>query len=1538
MIWTALHNKKGQTDGRSASARKHGAPGGGQAPFFMRSRSGLFLVILVAAISGMESTASAQRRPFVIPGNGVTAEMDRGVMQAMLDAQQAIRQQQYARAVMSLQNILDHPEDYFLRRDFHDKNVQYPGIRGQTHRIIAELPAEGKAAYELQFGATARARLNEALAADNFEKLAEVVRRYQMTAAGFDALQKLAASCFDHDRLFEAAMIYESMIDHPSTNKELNASLLVRAAYVWQLAGQTERSVTLLESLRSTGGLEFWQIGQQKVPPYQNRADAADWLSTHFGPPVKQPISIVNDWPTPRGGQTGNESASTAFPVGGTAWTNSSLKYTRFSIDDEVNQNLVTSFDQLAQQVERSLRDANRLTQPAAVPLVVGDTVVYRTLNDVTAVDLRTGQLQWRSSQTDGMLAWMFQVPIVDADKSFATSPASIPGYLRHKLFRDQLAGSISSDGQNVYAIEGSESQFSPLRPRVRQRFGGPFAIPPSNKLVAYDLNSGQIAWEVGGQSGTPPVELSGLFFLGPPLPHAGRLYCLAEVKDELCLIVISSEGSTAKLDYSQALISLNPVDWVGWPRRHAGLIPVVSDQIMICPTSNGSVLAFDLLFRQLRWGYSYDILRNRNDDDERQLGLPFHGISFQTEEEEGRWLDGGPVISGGHLIVTPRDSGEIHCLNLTTGIPIWKRPRGSGLFVACIDDNKVYVVGRSQIVAFSLEDGSDVWNTPIEIVEPAGRGVRVGSKYLLPLMSGEIATVDLPGARIMGRSRLPDDQLPGNLAIGDGALVSCGIHKVTAFPSLHQIEQKIRESIAGPDNADALALRGELRLHQGEESAAINDLRQSLTLRPDSRVKRILAGTLLNIVKKDPAQLLKLADEMLELTEEPRQKIEFLRLYAESLHVTGDPVGAVKQLFRLAEMTSATDEMIVSGPGYSLSIDRGIQSQLLTIYETANADQRTRIEQEFQQALNARLEAADNDQSATSFLKLVAGHPAAEPMLLSFVDSRKRAANELEEFRLLERLSFSKQPSIAGPAVARLAERALARDSAREAQPWIEQLNRQFATEICRDGLSGQQLYEKWSAREDVRAAIAPALVWPDGPTDVQRSTGPTLPIYHPVEIVTQRGSHFAGWSFEIDPLNGMLQARDSSLKVAWQLPYPSFQEVTRALPCQLHLRGHRMAFSFGTWLVVMESTDSYAPPTVLFEKLTRSSAPVEWRSNEFRIERRLLPSGRRAPFDGRNPTGFLVGLSDNAVYYQLENRLQAFDLESGRLAWSRMGPQFAKSDAVVDRTLTLHTDSNDAILLRPADGKLLSHLKGNRAEKILWFNGTRRLAQRLDGNEQLTVEMRELDGDQSVWKSQHPTGSSSWVVENEDLAVVEPSGKLTIIELQTGKTRLTAQIPVVRPFGSGGVLAVQHYGSRYIVVTGVSTRRTELISVVTLNSDTSFTVDGHVTAVDSETGKVAWTVPVEQLAFDYSQPAKLPILVLASQHLKTDRLGRREMIRLSALLLDKQTGRTVYATQESLLQTCPGARFIPQVEDHKLVVDFATWNLAFTFDKPDK
>jgi outer membrane protein assembly factor BamB len=246
--------------------------------------------------------------------------------------------------------------------------------------------------------------------------------------------------------------------------------------------------------------------------------------------------------------------------------------------------------------------------------------------------------------------------------------------------------------------------------------------------------------------------------------------------------------------------------------------------------------------------------------------------------------------------------------------------------------------------------------------------------------------------------------------------------------------------------------------------------------------------------------------------------------------------------------------------------------------------------------------------------------------------------------------------------------------------------------------------------------------------------------------------------------------------------------------------------------------------------------------------------------------------------------------------------------------------------------------------------------LSQRDVSSEQRLFEMRDLEGDRVVWQSQHPTASMPGLIDNKEVGILEPSGTFSILKLDSGKTLFTTELPAKRPQKGAGVLAVQRWKDRYLVVAGVNMKNSNQRNVAPLNigapnfggqrdfaparelgssSIASFTVDGFVCSVNATDGTLQWSERVSDLAYDTAQPSSLPVLVLASWQADVDRFGGLPMpSRLSVLILDKRTGNKVYEKQEPNHAIGRGVQFNPMIDDRKLVIDFYNWQLNLTFE----
>src|SRR5262249_55339875 len=213
------------------------------------------------------------------------------------------------------------------------------------------------------------------------------------------------------------------------------------------------------------------------------------------------------------------------------------------------------------------------------------------------------------------------------------------------QLFENSPIGTLSTDGNLVFAVE----DFA-LPPPPQQFQGGNAGQPalakgiPANKLQAFNLVSGKLIWELGGHE-EKAGDLADSYFLGPPLPMAGKLYALIEKQQELRLLTL--DAASGRVVETQTLASTKDKMHEDVGRRTYAAHLAYGEGLLICPTNAGAVLCFDLLFKRLKWAFPY---REVGDNTPQQPIQPGRRPPVQQVNPAGRnsWKVTAPVIQDG--------------------------------------------------------------------------------------------------------------------------------------------------------------------------------------------------------------------------------------------------------------------------------------------------------------------------------------------------------------------------------------------------------------------------------------------------------------------------------------------------------------------------------------------------------------------------------------------------------------------------------------------------------------------------------------------------------------------------------------------------------------------------------------------------------------------------------------------------------------------------------------------------------------------------
>ena len=157
-------------------------------------------------------------------------------------------------------------------------------------------------------------------------------------------------------------------------------------------------------------------------------------------------------------------------------------------------------------------------------------------------------------------------------------------------------------------------------------------------------------------------------------------------------------------------------------------------------------------------------------------------GGSTTVSNPTGQWIDSLATVVDGRVILTPRDSDELFCVNLMDGSLDWKKPRGSRLYVAGVHDGKLLLVGSQQVELLRVDDGDAVWPEPIKLPLLSGRGLITGNQFHVPLSTAAVTTINLKSGRIIASQKSVGGIVHGNLVCSGGHIISQGIDSLVCF------------------------------------------------------------------------------------------------------------------------------------------------------------------------------------------------------------------------------------------------------------------------------------------------------------------------------------------------------------------------------------------------------------------------------------------------------------------------------------------------------------------------------------------------------------------------------------------------------------------------------------------------------------------------------------------------------------------------------------------------------------------------------------
>jgi len=1437
-------------------------------------------------------------------------------------AQRAIAEEQYSDAVSHLGTILtqefespegeqvdpdalpnDENQDYFV--ETIDAPGSYVSLKGEAQRLLGSLPPAALQLYELQYGSDATRILNESLEQGSLDDLTTITRKYFHTQAGYEAAILLAYRDRDHGRPLAAALNFKRVYDAPAARRKYDPELSLVLATCWLHAQIPSKAAETLHTLKQELPGSKFEIGGKQYDIFTSTDDPLTWLNNLAG---QGEIVSLNDniqWVLFRGSPERNASSRGGRPL-------PSLRWTVPTGTDKSDENYLKSMIQGAVL-------QNKQAISTVQPLVVRDTVLTRTPRQLIAIDFRTGKRLWEFPwfETED------QQTLLQASTQNTEGASTVRQQeLRQRLMQDHAYGQLSSDGERVFLLwdlplvqQNTRRNVPVFNPATGKSTGA----DSNNQLAALDLETeGSLSWVVGGDTGEDEPALAGAFFLGPPLPLYDRLYTIAELNGEIRLCVL--DAATGALQWQQQLAHVdNRVITLDSKRRLAGATPSFADGVLICPTSAGAIVAVDISSRTLLWGYTY---RNLN------LGSsnPFQANPFGTSSQRSQqWIDSTVTIVDGSVIATPVENNTLICLDLLTGKPRWKPLERTGdLFIGCVQNGKIIIVGNQQISAIELQTGENIWKQTGTISPGVinGRGFISDQTYFVPTSDHRLLEIQTENGELVTTTELGEKL--GNLICHEDQIISQTPDALTVFYQLEPLQKKVAARLA-EDNKDvwALSRQCELLVEQGQYDAALESLRSTARLAPnDLVIQQLTIRTMLILMRADFATYENLGDEIQNLDLTSVQFESFLQAKAEGQRKTGQVTASFETYLELIAHSSKLDstntdinpELRLTSEGVHVRIDRWVQGQLVSLLESANAQQRMDIELRIEEHLKRAVAQSDVLQ-LRDFSRFFGTHSLAEQarleLAIALIETQAGYASEMleAEMLLVHLQNHAANPQVQQTSMVYLSRLLTMSGHYQQAANVYREIAARWPDNTVFENISGSQLLQQTFEQAEFEPYRSASPPWNQGFTSVSKTTDtegrfPSYQRIYNIQLREVEGPWIRGTQVGYDQQKNALTLRDNNGNITQEISLHRGRQVfgTQYQVAYAKVMGHYLYAFVGREMLAIDLLSASSDPSeaILWRRSIlgtnqTTSTPIPLRS---RVS--TTPWGTRR-YNAIDSSGNRIGLSGSisllGIVFQNQEDLYCVDPLTGETIWVRNGIPVGSEIFTENETIiVISSKTKESYQFSLIDGSLMEQRDDVSIMERWKVSGFHALVYRIEGTN-ITLGLQNVATDEMVWQYSYPTGIRGQLMRDQ-LAIMQPNGKFEIRNLLDGKIIVQQQL---KPEPQISNLYVVPYQDRFLVIPNRS-MSSRGISLPSVGMQTKL-INGSIYCIDKETGDFLWQTPatVETWGLPLAQSPNSPVLAFIRQLNPTSTQNRTQgSIRSELFCIDKRDGRMLMPPRE--------------------------------------
>jgi outer membrane protein assembly factor BamB len=381
----------------------------------------------------------------------------------------------------------------------------------------------------------------------------------------------------------------------------------------------------------------------------------------------------------------------------------------------------------LHDQIETAQSQAKGDTDTAWNAVVLDTAIYRRSLRGLTAMDVRTGTIQWSLRLRPCPMDQLSQS--ANRSRADGSSNSVLPEQVRQLLIQDGVRNRISTGKDAVYLVTAAPGHEGIVAARM-----GQMATRPDAHLVAVSRRDGRRRWSVGGQDSGIDNQLADVWFAGPPLVDGESLHSVVQRGNEIRLMTLRANtgevpGSTL-LAFSDDSIERDPA------RRLVAATPVAAKGLLLCSTTTGWIVAVDHLTRTVVWATRTSRGGNQNSRN------PSPGSALH--------------VLGGTVAVIPWNSEGVHFVDIVSGTkrPLFQRLQRPGV-LALINDDLIIATSDRNIERIDASTTRSVWQRALTPEDglPCGAGIVMDNKLLLAMTTGAISSFDVSTGEVLESS-----------------------------------------------------------------------------------------------------------------------------------------------------------------------------------------------------------------------------------------------------------------------------------------------------------------------------------------------------------------------------------------------------------------------------------------------------------------------------------------------------------------------------------------------------------------------------------------------------------------------------------------------------------------------------------------------------------------------------------------------------------------------------------------------------------------